>query len=207
MNLSDEEVQAVLVDRERSRMLLWHVAATLVESAECRTTVVANCRLKLLAVRVLQEYFADSEATLQQWKLGCAGLECPKEYPQIPLAHCVPAALCSALIVYRCGEPIAAISAQQVDQLACQHATLAKEAGNKSFRNNDHRTALWEYSQAIAISSPGDPSRHVYYSNRSECFLRLGSFARSLADADAALAICPDHAKSIKRRELAMDHM
>ena len=67
--------------------------------------------------------------------------------------------------------------------------------------------ALWQYSLAIAVANKSDPSRHVYYSNRSECFLRLGQFEKALSDADAALAIDPDHARSHKRRQLAVEHM
>jgi len=67
--------------------------------------------------------------------------------------------------------------------------------------------ALWQYSLAILVASKTDPSRHVYYSNRAECFLRTGQFDKCLADTEIALGINPDHTKSMKRRELALEHM
>ena len=217
IKLDAVEIEAVMIDREHALMALWHTAATLVE---CKTTKEAVCShrgLLRLAGDCIGSHLSDPSGERQRTSLRCANIfEAPDEWPQIPLSYCIPATVDSSLVLYHgaMGLPggdkggfFSRLDDSLVASLAIERATAFKESGNLHFRHDDWVTALWQYSIAIAVASQADPSRHVYYSNRSECFLRLGKFDKAMADADAALAIDPDHARSHKRRQLAMDHL
>ena len=71
----------------------------------------------------------------------------------MPLSYCIPSSLDSALIVRKHGCQVPSqLDAQAADALAISRAGHFKEAGNKSFRNNDYVIALWQYSLVNHVS-------------------------------------------------------
>ena len=60
-----------------------------------------------------------------------------------------------------------------------------------------HRAAS-RYSQGLCLDAD-DALRVVLHSNHAECMIQLGRNMKAKISADAALAIQPDHEKSLKR--------
>ena len=81
-----------------------------------------------------------------------------------------------------------------------------KELGNAAFKQKKYEDALRCYSQAIAFA-PGKMEdkelETTLYSNSAECYLRLKVPEQAITMAEKALAVSPDHAKSLNRLQRA----
>uniref|UniRef100_A0A7S2MG98 C-CAP/cofactor C-like domain-containing protein n=1 Tax=Helicotheca tamesis TaxID=374047 RepID=A0A7S2MG98_9STRA len=99
-----------------------------------------------------------------------------------------------------------------------------KGEGNDAFKQGEYAQAVLFYSLAIDKSealpsySTADDSnsnknkttfteRHICYSNRAACFLKLGHHDKALNDADACLNLHPDFIKALFRKGLALHAM
>ena len=74
-----------------------------------------------------------------------------------------------------------------------------KEKGNEYFKKGEYDEALKLYSQAI----DSEPSNHIFYSNRSACYFKLGKYQESLNDAKKCVEINHSWAKGYQRKGLA----
>ena len=72
---------------------------------------------------------------------------------------------------------------------------MAKDAGNKLFKEKKYAQAAEMYGQAIA----GDGKDHALYSNRSAAFLALGRAEDALTDAQCCVEICDTWPKAYYR--------
>lgn len=86
-------------------------------------------------------------------------------------------------------------------------AEQAKERGNRAFSAGNFADAVSSFSEAIALHArePAAPSNvHVYYSNRSAAYLKLGDAPRALADAEQCVTLKPDWPKGFSRKGAAL---
>lgn len=86
-------------------------------------------------------------------------------------------------------------------------AEQAKERGNRAFAAGRFSEAASSFSEAIALHArePAAPSNvHVYHSNRSATYLKLGDAPRALADAELCVALKPDWPKGYSRQGAAL---
>jgi tetratricopeptide (TPR) repeat protein len=70
-------------------------------------------------------------------------------------------------------------------------AEAKKEEGNAAFHNGHWQMAVNSYTEGIGI----DPTNHFIYSNRSNCFGKLGLWPAALADAETCIKLKPGFAK------------
>ena len=83
-------------------------------------------------------------------------------------------------------------SARTARQLAQQF----KAQGNEAFKQERNEDAINLYTQAIEL----DPDTHVYYSNRSAAYLKVGgSKSKALKDAECCVKLRPDWPKGYSR--------
>lgn len=74
-----------------------------------------------------------------------------------------------------------------------------KELGNQAFENKDYPGAISYYTEAIRYN----PKNHIYYSNRSACYIALEQWAEAAADAKHCLKLCPQFLKAYFRLSVA----
>jgi DnaJ family protein C protein 7 len=87
-------------------------------------------------------------------------------------------------------------------QTAPSSDSLKKE-GNDAFVAKNYSRAAERYTEALMMPDTGRDLRVVLLSNRSECALQLNRPEAALVDANAALAIDPNHEKSKSRVQRA----
>ena len=75
-----------------------------------------------------------------------------------------------------------------------------KAAGNDAFKAGDYLKAAAAYTKAIKA----DPANHVYYSNRSQAFLKLSKVTKALEDAEKCISLAPDFVKGYHRKASAL---
>ncbi|ORY81850.1 hypothetical protein BCR35DRAFT_304029 [Leucosporidium creatinivorum] len=76
-----------------------------------------------------------------------------------------------------------------------------KEKGNAAFKAGDYQLAIRHYSNAIANDiDPGDP---LYFTNRAQAYLKVGSHELAEKDCTSALALDPRLSKAYWRRATA----
>jgi len=78
-----------------------------------------------------------------------------------------------------------------------------KDEGNAHFKAGEHLKAAAAYTKAIKA----EPGNHVYYSNRSQAFLKLSKVAKALEDADKCISLKPDFVKGYHRKASALHAM
>ena len=71
-----------------------------------------------------------------------------------------------------------------------------KVLGNKAFGAKDYQTAIKHYSDAIEL----DPSNHLLFSNRSNCFAILRQLHRALVDGEKTIELNPAFWKGYIRK-------
>ncbi|TYZ64160.1 hypothetical protein PybrP1_006307 [[Pythium] brassicae (nom. inval.)] len=87
-------------------------------------------------------------------------------------------------------------------------ADQAKDRGNRAFAAGSYANAVSEFSEAIALHArSGEGQAHVYFSNRSAAYLKLGDGAAALADAEQCVALRRDWAKGYSRKGAALYHL
>lgn len=87
--------------------------------------------------------------------------------------------------------------------MALADASTHKEEGNAFFKSGDFLKAAAAYTKAIKA----DPENHVYYSNRSQAFLKLSKVTKALEDADKCISIAPEFVKGYHRKASALAAM
>jgi len=75
-----------------------------------------------------------------------------------------------------------------------------KEEGNTHFKAGEFLKAAASYTKAIKA----EPENHVYYSNRSQAFLKLSKVNKALEDADKCIELAPDFVKGYHRKASAL---
>jgi len=70
-------------------------------------------------------------------------------------------------------------------------ANECKDQGNIEFERGNYEEALKSFSQAIDL----DPDNHIFYSNRSACYMKLDSISKSLYDAEKCIELAPTWTK------------
>lgn len=82
-----------------------------------------------------------------------------------------------------------------------------KELGNAAFKQKKYKDALRCYRQALEFAAPGEMEdkelETTLYSNSAECYIRLREPEQAIVMAKNALAVNPDHAKSLNRLQRA----
>jgi len=74
-------------------------------------------------------------------------------------------------------------------------ATPFKNAGNAAFKKKDWKTAIEQYTQAIAA----DPSWEVPYSNRSQAYFQLKQYENATNDGKLCIRANPEYVKGFHR--------
>ena len=74
-------------------------------------------------------------------------------------------------------------------------ADLAKGKGNTAFADKDYERAVECFTEAIAL----EPKNHVFLSNRSAAYLKMGAYNEAAADAQACIDMKPNWAKGYSR--------
>lgn len=84
-----------------------------------------------------------------------------------------------------------------------------KDAGNEHFKQQQWEKAIEAYSKGLAL--PGEAlegnTRGILYSNRSQCYIKLGDYQQAVQDADESLKLMPTHCKSLLRRATAYEQL
>lgn len=78
-----------------------------------------------------------------------------------------------------------------------------KDQGNAHFKAGEHLKAAAAYTKAIKA----EPDNHVYYSNRSQAFLKLSKIAKAIEDADQCISLAPSFVKGYHRKATALAAM
>merc|ERR1719473_1889783 len=76
----------------------------------------------------------------------------------------------------------------------------AKAQGNEFFKSKEYLKAAASYTKAIKA----EPENHVYYSNRSQAFLKLSKVGKALEDADKCISLAPSFVKGYHRKASAL---
>ena len=94
-------------------------------------------------------------------------------------------------------------------------AEREKLCGNQSFTNGEYAQAAVHYTMAIDLANTADsqstqfpqpvnPILHACYSNRAQCFLKLGQPEKALEDSNMCIKTKPDFVKGHFRRGIAL---
>jgi stress-induced-phosphoprotein 1 len=75
-----------------------------------------------------------------------------------------------------------------------------KAAGNAALKDGNTSLAIENYTKAINA----DGANHVYYSNRSAAYLKMGDAHNALEDAQSCIALNPAFAKGFSRKGAAL---
>merc|ERR1719263_1873943 len=75
-----------------------------------------------------------------------------------------------------------------------------KDEGNAHFKGGEYLKAAASYTKAIKA----EPDNHVYYSNRSNAFLKLSKVGKALEDADKCISLAPEFVKGYHRKASAL---
>lgn len=97
-------------------------------------------------------------------------------------------------------------------------AEREKLMGNQSFTSGEYAQAAVHYTLAIDLANTADsqstqfpqpvnPILHACYSNRAQCFLKLGQPEKALEDSDMCIKVKPDFVKGHFRRGIALHAM
>lgn len=78
-----------------------------------------------------------------------------------------------------------------------------KALGNAAMKAGNMGEAIAQYSAAINV----DGSNHVYYSNRSAAYLKMGDANNALSDAEACMGLNPEFSKGYSRKGAALHSM
>ena len=79
----------------------------------------------------------------------------------------------------------------------------AKEQGNAHFKAKEYLKAAASYTKAIKA----EPENHVYYSNRSQAFLKLSKVTKAIEDAEKCISLAPSFVKGYHRKASALHAM
>jgi stress-induced-phosphoprotein 1 len=82
------------------------------------------------------------------------------------------------------------------DYLDPEKALEAKALGNQLYGERKFPQAVEAYTDAIAR----DPTNHVFYSNRANCYAKLMSFGSALADCESCIKLNPQFSKIYIRK-------
>lgn len=83
------------------------------------------------------------------------------------------------------------------------NASEAKKKGNAYFKAQDYDKAIEQYSEAIKLDKD-KVETHIYYSNRSACYLAKGDFDNALKDANSSINANKTYSKAYDRKGSAL---
>jgi len=115
----------------------------------------------------------------------------------VPRRACSPVC-CSLLRPLR-----PAFLASRRPRTAAMSAESFKEKGNEFFKKGDYERAIENYTYATEM----DPKNHIFMTNRSLCYASMKNWAKSLRDADKAIALKSDWEKGHYRRGVALSNL
>lgn len=75
-----------------------------------------------------------------------------------------------------------------------------KDEGNVHFKKGEFLKAAASYTKAIKA----EPENHVFYSNRSQAFLKLSKVGKALEDAEKCISLAPQFVKGYHRKASAL---
>merc|ERR1719281_1354627 len=75
-----------------------------------------------------------------------------------------------------------------------------KDEGNAHFKAGEFLKAAASYTKAIKA----EPDNHVFYSNRSQAFLKLSKVQKALEDAEKCIELSPEFVKGYHRKASAL---
>jgi len=75
-----------------------------------------------------------------------------------------------------------------------------KDEGNTHFKAGEFLKAAASYTKAIKA----EPQNHVFYSNRSQAFLKLSKVGKALEDAEKCISLNPEFVKGYHRKASAL---
>eukprot|EP01080_Neovahlkampfia_damariscottae_P011977 gene11977-5378_t len=84
-----------------------------------------------------------------------------------------------------------------------QLANKIKDQGNEEMKKLNIEKALEYYSKSIEVSPKDSKSNSIFYSNRSECHLRLKKYKEAILDATTSIIYDVNNKKSYRRRAKA----
>jgi stress-induced-phosphoprotein 1 len=91
---------------------------------------------------------------------------------------------------------------------ACKTPEEAKVIGNSLFSQGKYEQAQQFYSRAIELSvkaNTTDEEKASFYANRAACRQQIHDYKGVIDDANAALAVVPNHVKALLRRAIAYE--
>ena len=86
-------------------------------------------------------------------------------------------------------------AAAKISPITPSPVDIAKGKGNTAFADKDYERAVKCYTEAIAL----EPKNHVFLSNRSAAYLKMGAYNEAAADAQACIDMKPNWAKGYFR--------
>lgn len=78
-----------------------------------------------------------------------------------------------------------------------------KNQGNDAFKAGDFGKAIEFYTYATEL----DPKNHIYFTNRSMCYFKMGDFTKSLRDAEKSVALNSSWTKGYYRAGMAQQEL
>ena len=131
-----------------------------------------------------------------------------REYPQyLPLLDLLESA--------GKDENASATTVNHVEKTLLDEAIKRKKLGNDSFKKREYNNAIDRYGRALEVLKGSNSSESsqvakikelsvILHSNQAEAFLKLHAFAMAKKACEEALALDPNHAKSMHRQERAI---
>ncbi|CAM9999632.1 unnamed protein product, partial [Chrysoparadoxa australica] len=92
----------------------------------------------------------------------------------------------------------------EIEEADDEEAEAFKLQGNKHFASKNYRQAVECYSEAISLAKC---AQHVYYANRSACYIALGQFDEACEDATVCVELKPGYVKGHYRKAQALLEM
>lgn len=83
----------------------------------------------------------------------------------------------------------------------------AKAEGNAHFKESRYETAIESYTWALETIDDDVNEKATLFSNRAACYYQLRSYEEVVRDCTEALALVPNHTKSLLRRGLAFESL
>lgn len=84
-----------------------------------------------------------------------------------------------------------------------KRAENEKNKGNEAMNSSDFKEAILFYNNAIKIN----PNNALFYGNRSQAFLKLKDFRKTIEDSTMAVNIDPNYVKGFYRRAIANENL
>ena len=201
-----DKIFSVFIDREGVRANM--VDAVFALSAAAPEAITAQHGMRELLTTLIAHYSDPEEmdaidqiAEAADTQLGMLEVD-----GQFNLTRVVPRAFDGCLMLWlRCFAASEATDCQlQRSALATTRSKKLRAVGKNLFKKGHFADAADIYGYAAELAYAGSEDKVLCHSNRSECFLKLLQPQNALQDTKEALAICPQHSKSLDRQARAL---